>query len=267
MAVIRWDNYVDDSTITLGGGHSEILSRNNLKTRQIGDITRIDTTLNSPLLNLNFRFDLGSAKDTNLVCILNHNMQGLAGFVLFGTTPGGQDVGVEAFTLWAGSTYDAPNEMLYFSTTYTARYVTVQFNTPNQICDIGRIWFDDAWSYNNLMDFNIGVIDRSTKSKSRGGSTYSSSRQKLRKLDIVARGRSDADFIGTSADFDSFLTMDLAVGESGEIVCLPLTDTEHNRNRMGVYGTIVNNNPIRVLDKGADGFISEKRFSIEEDKG
>ena len=126
---------------------------------------------------------------------------------------------------------------------------------------------DDAWDYNNLMDFNMGVVDRSTKTKSRGGSTYSSARQKLRRLDIVARGKTTADFIGTSSDFDSFLTMDLAVGESGEIVCLPLTDTEHNRNRVGVYGTISNNNPIKIMDKGADGFISEKRFSIEEDRG
>lgn len=267
MAVISWENYVDNSTITESSSGDPILPLDNLKTRQLGDVFRFDTTTTSPSVSLSIDFDLGSAKTTNLICILNHNVAGLGYEIEFSSSPGLGDVGSETGTLWGGSDYDAPNDMLYFSTAYTARYVTINITKPNKIVDIGRIWMDNAWSTNVGMDFGMGIKDRSTMTKSRGGDTYVDQRQILRTMNVNAIGRTTADFIGTTSDFDSFLTMDLACGQgSGEIICLPLTDSQHNMNRLGIYGTISNNGAIEVRDKGESGFLTTKRFTIEEDR-
>lgn len=269
MAVISWDNYVDDATVTsTGASGTEVISDQKLKNRQVGDIMRWSFTTSSTLY---LSFDLGSAKATNMVCVINHTLAGLAYVINFGTTAGASDVGQETGTFWnGGTTYDPKNDMLHFASTYTARYVRIAVTiTAAMLADVGRVWMDSAWSTNVSLDFALGTIDRSTKTKSRGGSTYASKRQILRTLDIKAIGRSDTDFIGISSDADlkSFLTMDLAIGQHGEVVCLPLTDSQLNKQRFGVYGTISQNNPIRVLDRGASGLLTEKRFTIEEDRG
>ncbi|GAG97109.1 unnamed protein product, partial [marine sediment metagenome] len=251
MSLISWKNYVDDGTITTTFG-TNILSQNNLKTRQIGDIYRQDLDASPLGTGTHIKVDFGSAKETKIVCALNHNQAGAAYSLRFGTTSGATDVGSVAGTFAAATSYDANNDMLYLSTPYTARYFTMVITpvVPGGLVDMGRLWIDNGFVPNIGMDFGMGVIDRSTKTKSRGGSTYSAPRQILRKLDVNAIGRSTADFIGTSADFDSLLTMDLACGVSSEIVVLPMTDSQHNLNRMGVYGTISSNGPIHVQNKG-----------------
>ncbi len=274
MSVISWDNYVDDATILNSSAvtspltSSEVLSVQNLKTRQVGDIFRQNFLIaGSPLPSLIIDFDLGSSKLTDLIAIINHNMQSLAYTIDFGTTSGASDVGTETGTFWQGTADDPLWEVLYLASGHTARYVRITVTiTATGTYDIGRVWFDEAWSTNVSMDFSLAVVDRSTKSKSRGGSTYASARQILRQLHIRAFGLKDADFMGTSSDFDSFLSMDLAVGTHGEMILLPLTDTQINRQRLGVYGTIANNQPIRVLDKGSAGYLTEKRFTVEEDR-
>lgn len=277
MAIISWENYVDDSTITNNSAlespvnSTEALTVENLKTRQIGKVFRQTfTAITSPLDELVIDFDLGSAKATDLIGILNHNMGGYAYTISFGTSSGASDVGQETGTLWSGTSYDSPNELLYLASAYTAQYVRIAVAIPAATSvDIGRVWLDSAWSYKNKMDFSLGIIDRSTKTKSRGGSTYVSDRQKLRQLDVRAYGNSNDDFYGDSADsdFKSWLTIDQAVGQSGEVICIPMTANQHERQRTGVYGTISKNNPMRVQDKGADGYIFEKQLTVEEDRG
>jgi hypothetical protein len=266
MAVISWDNYVDDSTIVNNSDGTETLTVQNLKTRQIGDVFR-QTFAGAG--NVIVDFDLGSAKATDLICILNHTMAGYTYTISFGTTTGASDVGSETGTLWTGTAYDTRNEMLYLASAHTARYVRVAVAIPGaESIDVGRIWLDSAWGYSSSMDFSIGVIDRGSKTKSRGGDSYTADRQKLRKLDMRAYGLNNDDFYGNSSDplMKSFLTMDLAVGETGEIVCIPLHANQHEKQRSGVYGTISKNNPIRVKDKATAGYISEKSFTCEEDK-
>jgi len=271
MAILSWDNYVDDSTIVNNSAlespqvSTENLTVQNLKTRQIGKVFKQTFTLTSPLDQLVIDFDLGSAKATDLICILNHNMAGYSYTLSFGTSSGASDVGTETGTFWTGTTYDATNEMLYLASAHTARYVRLAVVIPAAVSvTIGRVWLDSAWSYNNSMDFEMGIIERSTKTKSRGGSTYAASRQILRTQNIRAWGKSDTDFIGLSSDsdFKSFLTMDLAVGQHGEVICLPLHANQHERQRTGVYGVISRNGPISVRDRGSDGLLTEKRFTI-----
>ena len=271
MAIISWSNYVDDSTITNNTSltnSSEDLTVENLKTRQIGQVFRQTFTSTSQTLIIDF--DLGSAKATDLICILNHNMGGYSYTVDFGTSEGDDSVGTSSGTFWVGTDYDAPNELIYLTTALTARYVRLSVTVPTATnCDIGRVWLDSSWAYSNLMDFNLSVVDRSTKSKSRGGSTYVSDRQKLRRLDVRAHGSSNDDYYGDSSDalMKSFLTMDLAVGQSGEIVCIPMVESKHSIQRVGTYGTVSKNDAIRVIDKGNDGYISTKSFTVEEDRG
>jgi hypothetical protein len=270
MAVISWDNYVDDATITNNSSGSNVLAATKLQTRQIGDVFRQTITLTSPLSWIILDFDLGSAKATDLICILNHNMQGYAYTISFGSSSGGAEVGTSSGTLWTGTAYDAGNDMIYLSSAYTARYVRIAVKIPAaKTVDIGRVWLDSAWSFGAAMDFSMGVIDRSTKTKSRGGSSYVSDRQKLRNLDCRAVITSSNDLYGSSSDtlMKSFLTMDLAVGQSGEIVCIPMIANQHERQRTGVYGTISRNNPIRVVDKGGSGYLATKDFTVEEDRG
>ena len=279
MAIISWSNYVDDSTITNNSAlespvnSTEDLTVENLKTRQIGQVFRQTFTAGatSPLDSLVIDFDLGSAKATDLIGILNHTMAGYTYVISFGTSSGASDVGTSSGTFWTGTAYDAPNELIYLTTALTARYVRLAVAIPAAVSvDIGRVWLDGpAWVYKNKMDFSLSVIDRSTKSKSRGGSSYVADRQKLRKLDIRAHGSDDDAWIGDSADtlMKSFLTMDLAVGNSGEIICIPMQSSKHEIQRVGTYGTISRNNPIRVIDKGSDGYITSKEFTVEEDRG
>jgi len=277
MAIISWDNYVDDATITNNSAlespvnSTEDLTVENVKTRQIGNVFRQTfAALTSPQDELVIDFDLGSAKATNLICILNHNMGGYTYTISFGTSSGGSQVGTTTGTFWDGTAYHPDNEMLYLASAYTAQYVRLAVAIPAAVSvSIGRVWLDSAWAYKNSMDFSVGVIDRSTKSKSRAGSTYVSSRQKLRQLNIRAYGSSDTDFFGSSSDADmkSFLTMDLAVGESGEIVCIPLHANQQERQTTGVYGTISSNQAISVRDRGGSGLLTEKRFTVEEDRG
>jgi len=277
MAVLSWNNWVDSATITNNSAaespvnSTESISFDKVKNRQIGDVGRQTfTSITSPLDQLVLDFDLGAAKATDLFCVLNHNMGGYAYTISFGTSQGDNSVGVETGTFWDGTSYHPDNEMLLFSSAYTARYVRLAVAVPAATtCDIGRVWMDSAWSYSNLMDFSISIIDRSVKSKSRGGSSYVSSRQKLREINVTARGLSNDNLIGATSDTDmkSFLTMDLAVGSSGEIICLPAHASQHERQTLGVYGTISRNGAIQVIDKGGDGWISTKRFTIEEDRG
>ena len=276
MAVISWNNYVDDATIVNKSALEspaksvQVLTPENLKTRQIGQVFRQTISLTSPLSSIILDFDLGSSKTTDLIGILNHNMQGYAYTISFGTSSGGSQVATETGTLWTGTAYDAPNDLIYLSTARTARYVRLKVVIPAaKTIDIGRVWLDSAWAYKNLFDFSVGTVDRSTKTKSRGGSTYVSPRQILRALNIRAHGSSNDDFYGSSSDalMKSWLTMDMAVGESGEIVVLPMHANQHERQRTGVYGTISRNGPIRVIDKGANGYLSSKEFSVEEDRG
>jgi len=279
MAVISWNNYLDTSTISNNSAlespvnSTEVLSTDKLKTRQIGDVFRQSfSSVTSPLDSLLLDFDLGSAKATDLFCVLNHTMGGYSYTLSFGTSQGDDSVGSVSGTFWEGTEHDAPNELLYFSTSYTARYIRLAVAIPAAVSvDIGRIWIDSAWTtgFNVSMDFGLGIVDRSTTTKSRGGSTYASARQILRRMDVRAIGRSTDAFIGDSADTDmkSFLTLDLAVGTHGECICLPMTASKHEIQRTSIYGVITKNNPIRIKDKGGDGYLSEKSFTVEEDRG
>ena len=277
MALLSWSNYIDSSSITNSSAlespanSTEDLSLENVKSRQIGKVFRQSfASITSPLDSLDIDFDLGSAKTTNLIGILNHNMAGYSYVISFGSSSGASDVGTESGTFWTGSAYDAPNEIIYLTTPLTARYVRLAVVIPAAVSvSIGRVWLDNCFDYKNKMDFSLGVMDRSTKSKSRGGSTYVSSRQKLRVLDCTAHGPDNDAFYGDSSDplFKSFLTMDLAAGNSGEVICCPMVESKHSLQRVSVYGVISRNNPIRVLDKGSSGYISSKQFTVEEDRG
>jgi hypothetical protein len=270
MAIISWENYADTATITNNSDGAEALSVQKLKTRQIGDVFRQTVSLTSPNEEVIIDFDLGSTMRTDLICILNHNMGGYAYTITWGTTPGGAEVKTATGTLWSGTTYHPNNEMLLMASSYNARYIRLAVAIPAAgSVDIGRVWIGLGWEYSNSMDFSVGIVDRSTKIKSRAGSSYVSDRQKLRELNIRAYGSNDTDFFGSSSDADmkSFLTMDLAVGTSGEIVCLPMHATQQERQTTGVYGTIVNNGPISVRDRGSAGLLTEKTFKIEEDRG
>lgn len=270
MAVISWDNTLDDATITNGSDGSESTSIQKLKTRQLGDVYRQSiTAAPSPSDEMVVNIDLGTAKATDLICILNHDMAGLAYTINFGTTIGASNVGQETGTFWTGTSYDATNEMLYLSSAHTARWVQLRvLVTSIRTVEIGRIWLDSGWSTTASMEFSVSVTDPSPVTKSRGGSVFISARKRARRLTVKAFGLTENDFRGTvgDADFKSYLTMDLAVGSSGELVFLPLTDNQINRNRLGVYGHITNNLPMKVLDKrSSDGLMIEKRFTLEED--
>ena len=270
MAVISWDNYLDDATLTNNSDGAEVLGIAKLKTRQLGDVFRqsIDATP-SPVDELIVDINLGSAKLTTLVCILNHDMAGLDYTLDFGTSSGGSQVGTETGTFDTLAASDATNEMLYYSTGYTAQYVRLTVKVPTvRTVEIGRIWLDDAWSTTASLEFSVSVVDPSPITKSRGGSVFISERKRARRLIVKAFGLTENEFRGTVGDslYKSYLTMDLSVGSSGELVFLPLTDSQINRNRLGVYGHVINNLPMKVLDKrNSDGLMIEKRFTLEED--
>ena len=178
-------------------------------------------------------------------------------------------VGTETGTFFTGAADDATNEMIYLASGHTARYVrlTVAISSTRTI-DIGRIWLDNGWSTTAGLEFSVGVADPSPVTKSRGGSVFDSARKRWRKLTCRGFGLSENDFRGTVGDalYKSWLTMDLAVGTSGELVFLPLTDSQINLCRLGVFGHITSNSPMKVINKNnQDGLMIDKRFTLEED--
>ena len=274
MSVISWASYVDSATITNSSATgSETLTKEAMKTRQLADVFRHTFTSAGTLL---LDFDLGEAKVTDLIGILNHDMQGLTYTLTFGTTLGASDVGTEGPNkFWEGTSDDGPHELLYLSTAFTARYVRLSVTIPvtaspdaGRTVDVGRVWLDSAWSITVSMQFTLGISDTSTVTKTRGGSAYSSDKQVLRKLGCKAIGVTNYDLVGNASDslLKSFLTLDLAVGVHGAVLILPLTDSQINRQRLGVYGHITDSQPISIIDKSGSDYVSEKRFTVEEDR-
>lgn len=273
MAVISWNDHVAAATITDSTAEgSAALSKEKLKTRQLGDIYRRDLTGLSPIGGtLLLDFDLGSAKTTNLVGILGHNLGGMGYEVHFGTSLGGAQVATEGpYTFWQGTADDAANELLWLTTARSARYVRLEVDLTGQeqVADIGRVWLDDAWEFSLALEFGIGIDDPAGRpTKSKGQSAYVTARKRARVLDCLARGLTTDDALGNASDplLQSFLTMDLAVGSSGEIILLPSVASQLKRQRMGVYGSISQNTPMRFLDNGEGEFFTEKRFTVEEE--
>ena len=276
MAVFSYDNYVDDSTIANSSPvtspleSSESISVQKLKTRQLGDVFRQSILLSqSPSPQLIVDFDLGSAKPTRLMCILNHDMAGLAYTINFGTSAGASDVGQETGTFFTGITDEAPNDMLYFASAYTAQHVRLIVTvTSVRTVEIGRVWMDDGWSLGGGLsfDFAVGVEDLSPTTETPSGGFWASSKKRRRVLHCKAHGLTTAHVVGTDADTDSFLSIDIAVGTSGEVVLLPLTDTQRNKQRLGVYGHISRNEPIQFIDKNNTDYLTSKRLTIKEDR-
>lgn len=279
-AIISWDNYVDDATITNSTSvtspliNTEVISfATKLKTRQLGDIGRQNfTTTPSPLQQLILDFNLGSAKSTQLIAILNHNMQGLAYTISFGTSLGDNSVGTETGTFFNGVSADSPNDFLYFSSAYSAQFVRIAVViTSATTIDIGRVWMDGAtaWAIKpDLLSFAIGIQDTSTSAESRGGSFYSTTRKRRRVMQARLHGEDTDTLIGDSTDTDlkSFMTLDMTVGTSGEVIMMGDTTNQITKQRLSIYGHISRNEPIQFREKNpTDGYISEKRFTILED--
>lgn len=273
MALIVWKDYVKDSTLTDSSYGTDLINSidaNNVKTRQVGDVARWQFGSESPDTQaVRLRFDFGAAKNINFLAVMAHSGATTNTVEIdLGTSAGASDVyNGGATTMWTPGSNDASNYFEALGATYSARYAQVTLAAlSNEVIDIGRIWIGESWAANFSMDFSMAVVDRSTKSKSRGGSTWNSDRQKLKQITCRCYGLSDANFIGTSADFDSFLDMDLTVGNTGEIIVIPRNDDEHERHRLGVYGTIVQNGPVRVTNRTSSGLFTEKTFTVEEDR-
>ena len=273
MAVFSWDNYADDATIVDNtpdpspGATTAVLGVAKLKTRQLGDVFRrtFDSPAVSPSPDLILDFDLGSAKKTDLIAVLNHTMSGMSYTLAFGSSSGANDIGTETGTFWTGTADDPKNDFIYLATGHTARYIRLTVAVTVATVDIGRIWFDDAWSANLSLDFSIGVDDSSTMVDTRGGSVYTSERKRRKLIHCSAHALSTANVIGTDADTDSFMSMDLKAGSSGEVIVLPDTSSTRLTQRLGVYGHLSRNEPTQFIDKGNAGYIASKRFTVRED--
>jgi hypothetical protein len=274
MALIVWKDWVTDATITDGSYGTEVVNSHsveNIKTRQLSDIARWEFGSESPdTQRLQLGFDFGVAKNVNFLAIL-----GWSGAI---STPNYNfDLGTSSFAndvynggttaLWTSGSNDAKNTYVVLDQTYSARYARVDLYPKNQeIIDIGRIWIGEAWTTNASMDFAMGVADLGKVSQSRSGAAFSSARTNLKTMDIRCFGLNDADFFGTSSDFDSFMEMDLSVGRSDPIIVIPRNDSEHERHRLGIYGHVSNNGPIQVMSRGSGGLVTEKRFSVVEER-
>lgn len=274
MTVLSWTNYADDATLTdstntqspvPGAG---VLAIDNVKTRQLSDVYRYNFTGAGTVI---IDIDHGAGKTPAITLIGLLNMKGVNTpdyTVSFGTSAGASDVGQETGTLWTRRDWETHNYFIYISTRYAARYMRIEVDVALAgNFDLGRLWLDDAWIDPDFsMDFTVNINDPSPLVKSTGGTVYSSARSLQRSIDCRVYGVTDADFVGDGQLVDpSLLVMHMVAGTSGEVVCLPLVDTEIHIRRLGTYGHIKSNQGIRVLDKGANGHIVENRFTIEED--
>jgi hypothetical protein len=274
MALIVWRDWAKDATLTDASAGTNVMntiSSGNVQTRQLGDVARWQFGSESPdTQSIILQFDFGATKNVNFVAVMGHNLAA-ANTVSLDlsdvSVTGNEVLNDSAQAVWTAGDNDGSYWFYPLGQTYSAQYAEITIAAfSNEVLDIGRVWIGESWDANVSMDFSMSIMDRGTKSKARGGSTWASTRQKLRQIQCRCFGLSDANFFGTSADFTSFLEMDQAVGTTGEIIVIPRNDNEHERHRLGVYGTMASNGPIRVANRTNGGLFTEKTFTVEEDR-
>ena len=279
-ALISWVNHVDDSTLTNSStGGTESLTDENVKTRQLGQVFRMDFTGSPEGGTLILDIDMGSNKDIGLICILGHDMAGLGYTITIGTTLGGSQIWDSTVSpdnvFWGGTSWDAQNEIIIPSTVQTGgRYVRISVVVATaRTCDIGRVWIDDPFQTRMLTDFSLGVVDRSNIVVTQTAGIFETSRRRVRVLNCNIQGDDEDEIRGAAGDADlqSLVTMDLACGVSQEIIVAPYytsgtanTANQLNRQRLTVYGRMSNSGPIQWGHKDGAEWAARKRFSVEE---
>jgi len=278
-ALISWVNHVDTSTLTNNStGGTESLTDENIKTKQLNEVFRMDFTGSPEGGTLILDIDMGEAKDIGLIAIMGHDMGGLGYTVDIGTSSGGAEIWTSTTspdnTFFSGTAWDSPNEIIIPASVQTGgRYIriTVPVSTA-RTCDIGRIWIDGPWQTRVLTDFSIAIQDKSNVVETQSSSVFESERRRVRVLNCHVQADDEDEIRGASGDSDlqSLLTMDLACGVSQEIIMAPyytsgdsFTPNQLNRQRFTVYGRMQNSGAIQFSHKSGV-WAARKRFSIKE---
>lgn len=252
-----------------------------LHTEQVHDKVSAAFSSQSPevLQYLDLQFGDGSTDSVmGGFGLINHNMRTGCEFrvLLSNTAYGNGGVLTVTYTNFTtvGSAYQLENYFYDLGANYTFKYGTIRLYMYdpagikgsgdaaylNQTWSIGKLHAGRRASIDAALDLSVGVQDSGTLAHTRSGDVYARFGSKKRSYGMRFYGSTDAAFYGT----DGLLDIAQAAGTTGRIAVLPRSNSDYEKNRLGVYGNINTDGDIRVRDKGANGYLTEKTMHILE---
>lgn len=257
MARIAWINLVDTATLLSGANWQSTLPLASVKLPRLQGLARSQVG-SDPYIDLDF----GAPKTFDLIALLGLNpwRDGDALYA-FGSnvTIGGMDVFVDATTNFipAGSKI-APN-MFLFSTARTCRYLRIYpdpgGNSTPASWDVRRAWVSETLSVDIGDTWAIGCDDPSESNLSDEQVAYVAARKKARYLDFDVLGADPQVAFGyTTPTLHCLAEMDLAIGDTGEVIVAPrmIAPSGVDLRRVilmhTIYGLLRNRTGIRKAD-------------------
>lgn len=286
MAVMWFGNkIVASSNLSRADYNTTVTNAQGAGKRQLSDITTFTAGAPpSPLVWEGGRHILfSSATDTITaggITVANHNMtDGMRVLLRVSNTGwGGTDVYSGTTTIDNGSLGRNQTKNLYIDmgANYTAKYwdlrlhtysPSVPFGTQGYTLTVGGLQLGYRLAVNCSMDFSVGSSSIGRMSAAASGETSTWHTTQKRMVNCKLYGLSDADFFGASSAVDDcLLSMEQAVGTTGQVTLLPEGDQgEASNTRRGIYGHIARSGPTTLRDIGSGGMITEKHLTIEEE--
>jgi hypothetical protein len=273
-ALIGYENLADAGTVTNNSDGTNVLSADNVLTRQVGKVMRQTLTAGQSII---LDFDLGSDQSISYVGVFGHNIPAGTYQVLLGSTSGGSEVKAADSpigTLWQGTSDDQKQQHVILDQTYTARYVRVILTaTAGLDADLGRVWIDDPWTPRSSVEFEHRIVDPSREVRSYGQSAYTFEMPTYRENTMRFPSLTEAEALGSSSSPSAKCAhhMETVVGKHSPLVVIPETsgaDSEQVRHKLGFYGRLKDASPLSVMPSKDDsgGWRWTKRLVVQEEK-
>lgn len=265
-AIIAYRNFVDSATLSIGLGSAVAgFPVSNLKVRQLSTVGKITP---APFARLDC--DLGAVKDRiQLIAFVGANSDP------YGTPgPYPRDFRLTHSTdnaTWSSGILSttrmgldlarmglSPLSALVLQTPISARYLRLDLSwwMSSSSYSAGRLWVSDAvyLPEGTSDNWTVGAIDRGALDLSAGGQAVASVATKLRKLSVsLTKLNADLAFGypldggGAAGDTASIQGMQMVAGNTGEVIVIPRTSDSVFVQRLGIYGHVLNEYPIRKL--------------------
>ena len=276
-ALISYRNHADSAALSLTAGAVAGYPVANLQTRQLSHVARM-TAAASPQIVV----DLGVAKFVSVVGLLNINASAItSGSVAVEYSVDGLSWTPAVVAIPGDSGVpDLPRQVLLVIPPDGAglpqfvRYLRIRPLWARigaaSYYEIGRLWIGDALVIAEGCDkgFDISFVDPGGLDFSAGNQAYEDKRERVRVLRVrfgtlstlQAYGMLDDDV--NAVDVASFQDLQMAVGQTGEIIVIPRSDSALWIRRAGVYGHIAGPWSIKHLS----GPRHAAEFSVQEER-
>jgi hypothetical protein len=238
MIGLGYPNIADTATAS-GGSWLAGLPASNVQTRSFANVAR---SADAAAASTKIKFDHGSAKAAQVLCLAGHNLSSAATIKWSrGTTDGGNDVYAgSAVNVWQitptafdGRAYAA---VIVLPQAYTARYDLIELSDTTNAAgyvEVARAWISTLWTptYNAAYGLRDSVQDLSGVERSDGGALWVTARRKLRAVQLVLDALS-------LSEADDIHNLQMSAGTTEEVMYVPDVASSATQQRYGYIATI-----------------------------